>query len=177
MSKNVILPVAVLVAACVLTSCGMMAKLGGEGDLRDSMANMDRVMKDMTPMRRAEYKKQKQLAMLNDGKQLFGDPTLGKSGRSCESCHPGGGTSSGEAQIPMRDYSIPVPTLVGAAARFPQYKTASDRVITLAQMNNNCIRMFLGGDALELNSREAIALSMYVSSLSNGENVQIGPPD
>jgi thiosulfate dehydrogenase len=134
-------------------------------------------MKDMTPMRRAEHKKQKQLAMLSDGKQLFGDSTLGKNGRSCESCHPGGGTNGGEEQIPMRDYSIPIPTLVGAAARFPQYKTASDRVITLAQANNNCISMFLGGDGLELNSRAAIALSMYVTSLSNGESVQIGQPD
>ncbi|MEE9271614.1 MAG: hypothetical protein V3V49_15300, partial [Candidatus Krumholzibacteria bacterium] len=120
------------------------------------------------------HMKQKQMAMMNDGRQLFRDASLGKNGQSCESCHPGGGTTGGEAQIPMRDYRIPIPTLVGASARFPKYKVPNDRVITLAQMNNNCIRMFLDGKELELDSREAIALSMYISSLSNGESVQIG---
>ena len=174
MSKKVILPIAILVATFVLASCSMMAKMMGKGDLMDSMVNMDKVMKDMTPTQRAEHMKQKQMAMMNDGRQLFRDASLGKNGQSCESCHPGGGTTGGEAQIPMRDYRIPIPTLVGASARFPKYKVPNDRVITLAQMNNNCIRMFLDGKELELDSREAIALSMYISSLSNGESVQIG---
>ena len=80
----------------------------------------------------------------------------------------------GEAQVPMRDYRIPIPTLVGASALFPKYQKPNDRVITLAQMTNNCIRLFLDGKGVELNSREAVALSMYVSSLSNGQTVQIG---
>ncbi len=174
MSKKVILPIAILVATFALASCSMMAKMMGKGDLMDSMVNMDKVMKVMTPTQRAEHMKQKQMAMMNDGRQLFRDASLGKNGQSCESCHPGGGTTGGEAQIPMRDYRIPIPTLVGASARFPKYKVPNDRVITLAQMNNNCIRMFLDGKELELDSREAIALSMYISSLSNGESVQIG---
>ncbi|MFQ5512330.1 MAG: hypothetical protein ACE5EO_10840 [Candidatus Krumholzibacteriia bacterium] len=178
MSKKVLFPLAIVAMATVLSSCSMMggtmAKMMGKGDLMGAMVNMDKVMKDMTPSERAEHMKRKQMAMLDDGKRLFRDPGIGKNGQSCESCHPGGSTTGGEAQIPMRDYRIPIPTLVGASARFPKYKVPNDRVVTLAQMNNNCIRMFMDGKGLELNSREAIALSMYISSLSNGESVQIG---
>jgi hypothetical protein len=41
-------------------------------------------------------------------------------------------------------------------------------------MNNNCIRMFMKGKRLPLNSPESFYLAQYVSSLSNGDNVQVG---
>lgn len=174
MSKRFAFPLLLLMMALVLSSCSMMAKMMGKGDLMQSMVNMDKVMKDMTPAQRAEHMRQKQQAMLARGKRLFSDPSLGKNGQTCNSCHPGGATTGGEAHIPMRDYKVPIPTLVGASARFPKYKVPNDRVITLAEMDNNCIKMFLGGKALDTHSEDSIALAMYISSLSNGEGVRVG---
>ncbi len=71
-------------------------------------------------------------------------------------------------------YILPIPTLVGAAAHFPKYKVPNDEVITLQQMNNNCIRMFMAGKRLPLNSPETYYLAQYVTSLSNGDEVTVG---
>ena len=174
MPRKVLFSIVVLTVSLALSSCSMMARMTGKGDIVSALDNRDRVMKDMTPGQRVRHIRQKQATMMEYGRHLFGDAGLGTNGRTCESCHPGGGTTGGEAQVPMRDYRIPIPTLVGASARFPKYQKPNDRVITLAQMTNNCIRLFLDGKGVELNSREAVALSMYVSSLSNGQTVQIG---
>jgi len=182
MSKQIPLMTSVLVMGLFLASCssvkrtmgGPMASMMGKGDLMGAMKNMDKVMKDMSPEQRAQHIAQRQQEALNEGRHLFNDPGLGKSGQTCNSCHPDGTTTGGEAQIPMRDYKIPIPSLVGASARFPKYKVPNDRVITLAEMNNNCIKMFMDGKALALNSKESIALAMYMTSLSNGENVDVG---
>ena len=117
--------------------------------------------------------RQAHMMTLAFGEGLFKEASLGTNGQTCTSCHPGGGTTGGEAQVPMTDMRLPVPSLVGAAATFPKFKVPNNRVITLSQMNNNCIKMFMQGKPLELNSKEAIALSMYVTSLSNGEQVGV----
>jgi len=156
-----------------LGGCSMMAGMMGMGDLMSSMKNMDKVMKDMPPKERMAYMNEVQAKTLKEGAALFKDASLGSNGNTCTSCHPGGKSTGGEAQVPMRDFKIPIPSLVGAAATFPKYKIPNDRVITLTEMDNNCIGMFMGGDPLPLDSPPAIALSMYVSSLSNGENVQV----
>ena len=67
-----------------------------------------------------------------------------------------------------------IPSLKGAAATFPKYKKPAKRVITLSQMNNICIEMVMEGEPLKLESDEAIALAAYVTSLSNGLEVQVG---
>ena len=69
---------------------------------------------------------------------------------------------------------MPIPSLVGAASSFPKYKIPNNAVITLQQMNNNCIRMFMSGEGLDLNTPAAWSLETYVASLSNGEIVQVG---
>lgn len=174
MSKKILFSLSVLAAAVLLGSCSMMAKMMGMGDLMTAMENMDKVMMDMSPAQRSRHMAQKQRAALAHGRELFADPSLGQNGQSCNSCHPGGTTTGGEAKVPMREYRLPIPTLVGASARFPKYKVPNDRVITLAEMNNNCIKMFMGGKALDLHSQDSIALAMYISSLSNGEGVDVG---
>ncbi len=168
------------VFGCVLTAslvsgCGMMAGMMGMGDLMSSMENMDKVMMDMSMEERQAHMMNKQGEALAYGGQLFKDRSLGSNGQTCSSCHPGGGTTGGEAQIPMTEMKIPVPSLVGAAAKFPKFKVPNNEVITLSQMDNNCIKMFMQGKALDLKSKESIALAMYVSSLSNGEQVQVSP--
>ncbi len=174
MPKNKLYALAGIICAITLISgCSMMAKMMGKGDLLGAMENMDKVMKDMPMDQRMSYMNGIQAATLNKGKALFSDASLGKNGQSCNSCHPGGGTTGGEAQVPMRDYKIPIPNLAGVAATFPKYKVPNDRVITLQEMNNNCIKMFMDGKALELKSEEAIALGMYITSLSKGDDVEV----
>ncbi len=172
MRRVLTLPAAAIVGLLV-SGCSMMAGMMGMGDLMSAMNNMDKVMKEMPPGERMAYVGGIQKETLARGESLFSDASLGKNGQSCNSCHPGGGTTGGEAQVPMRDYRLPIPSLVGASATFPKYKVPNDRVITLTEMNNNCMKMFMHGKGLDATSPDAIALSMYVSSLSNGENVKV----
>ena len=165
--------ISAIVVITLFSGCGMMAKMMGKGDLMGAMKNMDKVMKDMPMDQRMSYMNGIQSTTLNQGKSLFSNTNLGRNGQSCNSCHPGGGTTGGEAQVPMREFRIPIPNLAGAAATFPKYKVPNDRVITLQEMNNNCIKMFMGGKALELKSEQAVALGMYVTSLSNGDDVEV----
>jgi len=173
MKGKLVLTSSLVIFAFVAAGCGMMAKMMGMGDLMNSMNNMDEVMA-MKPEQMKQHVMAKQTAAWQRGKQLFNDTSLGSKGLSCNSCHPGGGTTGGEAQVPMRKYKMPIPNLVGAAATFPKYKIPNDEVITLQQMDNNCIRMFMGGKGLKLDSADAFALETYVASLSNGESVTVG---
>lgn len=165
---------AVLIAFGV-SSCGMMAKMMGMGDMMSAMNNMDEVMA-MEPDEMMQHAAAKEKAAWESGRAMFSDGSLGgsKNEMACSSCHPGGGTTGGEAQIPMREFKMPIPSLVGSASSFPKYKIPNDDVITLQQMNNNCIQMFMGGHGLKLDSPDAWALEMYVASLSNGETVTVG---
>ncbi len=105
---------------------------------------------------------------IEKGKALFNDAKLGKTGTSCNSCHPGGDTSGGQVM------GMEIPSLKGAAATFPKYKMPAKSVITLEQMNNMCIKMIMEGEPLKLGGDESVALATYVTSLSNGVKVQVG---
>ncbi len=162
-----------------VTSCSMMgsmmAPMMGMGDKMSAMKNMDRVLA-MPPDEMKKYANAKEQASWEHGKAMFNDAELGgaKMGSSCNSCHPGGGTTGGEAQVPMRKFKMPIPTLIGASGTFPKYKIPNDDVITLQQMNNNCNKMFMGGNGLALNTPDSWDLEKYVASLSNGEEVSVG---
>ncbi|MFQ5512329.1 MAG: c-type cytochrome [Candidatus Krumholzibacteriia bacterium] len=147
----------------------------GKGDA--ALANMDKVM-GMGMDKAKPYMMKRSGEALAMGKKLFRDERLGSNGQSCESCHPGGTTTGGEAEIAKKmghgPYRLPIPSLVGAAARFPRFKVPNDEVITLEMMNNNCIRMFMKGKRLPLNSPESFYLAQYISSLSNGDAVEVG---
>ena len=67
-----------------------------------------------------------------------------------------------------------IPTLKGASATFPKYKASAQSVITLQQMQNMRIQMIMKGAPQKLDSADSIALSAYVTSLSNGIPVQVG---
>jgi len=105
---------------------------------------------------------------IEKGKVLFNNTKLGKTGTSCNSCHPGGGTSGGQVM------GMKIPTLKGAAATFPKYKNPVKRVITLEQMDNVCIDMIMEGKPLELGSDESVSLAAYVTSLSKGVKIKVG---
>lgn len=180
--KAVLLPLLGLIAAASIVSCGNTSRYKAnefgpkqEGNMEKALANIDKAMGNMdAAMKRAMSK---QAEVMKAGKALYNDPGLGKKGVSCNSCHPGGGTTGGEAEIKKKmghgPYILPIPSLIGASARFPKFKIPNNEVITLAQMNNNCIRMFQGGKRLPLNSPESFYLAAYVSSLSDGEEIQV----
>ena len=113
-----------------------------------------------------------QTAAIARGQAPFKDPSAGGGGRavSCNSCHVDGGPTGQTARVTDRDQQFAIPTLVGAAGRFPRYTAPYDAVTTLQQMNNYGNRVFMGGKGFELNSPEAWALEAHVASLSNGKD-------
>jgi len=146
------------------------------------MKNMDKYMGSkealMTKLPPSMMKKQK--SSVEEGKKLFNDTKLSANGQACASCHPGGGTTGGTVQTPMeseltgKPYEIPVPSLVGAAATFPKFKVPNDEVITISQMANNCIMMFMASKPLPIASHEMVQLTSYLHTLSEGEAVEPG---
>ena len=147
-----------------------------------AMKNMDKYMGSREAMMK-ELPKAVMSAQEQSGKRgekLFNNTKLGTNGQSCNSCHPGGGTSGGTVNTPMKSavtgkpYELPVPSLVGAAATFPKFKVPNDRVITVQEMTNNCIMMFMAAKPLGLMSPEMVDLTAYVHSLSTGEAVEPG---
>jgi len=116
-----------------------------------------------TPDPKVEFTK-----VLNRGKAVFNDPKLGKSGMSCNSCHPNGGTTGGQMM------GMSIPTLKGVAATFPKYKVQAKNVITLQQANNTYIQMIMKGNPHKLDSSDSVALAVYITSFSNGVPVQVG---
>lgn len=176
-------PMLAMVAVAFAIGCGTTSRYKAEefgpkqeGKMEVALANIDKAMQNMEATKQEAMAKQEEA--LRIGKELFNDANLGKKGLACNSCHPGGGTTGGEVEIKKRmghgPYKLPIPSLIGAAARFPKYKIPNNQPITLAQMNNNCIRMFMSGKRLPLNSPESFYLATYVSSLSEGDQVQVG---
>jgi thiosulfate dehydrogenase len=147
-----------------------------------AMKNMDRFMSSKEAMMKLpKHLKKTQDEYIKYGEELFNSKThLGTNGLSCASCHPGGGTTGGEAETPMpseltgKPYKLPIPSLIGAAATFPKYKVPNDAVITVGDMANNCIQMFMAAQPLDPKSKEFKALSAYVTSLSNDDKVSVG---
>lgn len=144
-----------------------------------AITNMEKVMLDMKMEERPKYMMKLTEESIAHGKQLFNANQLSTNDRSCNTCHPQGGTTNGEAEIPMAlkngmKPKLPIPSLIGAAATFPKYKVPSDAVIQLGEMSNNCIRMFMMGKPLDLSSKDARDLAAYISSLSNGREVEVG---
>ena len=147
-----------------------------------AMKNMDTYMASMAAMKKLpKHMMETQKQAMKYGEELFNDnKALGTNGQACASCHPGGGTTGGEAETPMasvvtgKPYKLPVPTLVGAAATFPKFKVPNNAVIDLTDMANNCIQMFMAAQPLDKKSKEARALTAYLTSLSNDDKVQVG---
>jgi cytochrome c peroxidase len=74
---------------------------------------------------------------ISQGKELFRNPQLGATGKSCNSCHPGG---KGLEQ----------------AAEYPDEK--------LAKVINRCIKGPLKGKDMKLSSNEIKSLMLYVKN-------------
>lgn len=151
----------VVVGAC--TELQQMKGGKSASMMSPAMDNMKKVMM-MPEQERMQHMQEIQMASLARGEALFSDATLGTNGQSCNSCHIGGQTTGGKVEM-MPGMKMAIPDLRGVAAGFPKYKVPNDAVITLADMNNNCIVMLQKGKPLPLDSREARDLALFVSSL------------
>lgn len=83
-------------------------------------------------------------ALVKKGVSLWADPSLGKSGASCSTCHPGGAGLKAEP--------------------FPKYISMADDIITLDQMINFCMTNPMKAKPLVWNSVEITALASYVKA-------------
>ncbi len=189
MSKNIyrkpVLLLSIIALGSTLVACESMQGATG-GNMTSSqtsnemsvekmtemaMGNMQKIMM-LSPADQQQYVMDVQQQSLNHGQQLFSDAGLGSNGFSCATCHPAGKTTGGK--VPMGKMKMGIPTLIGASATFPKFKAGNDAVITVAEMNNNCVVMFLKGEPLPLGSASSRDLSLYVTSLSKGESIMPG---
>jgi hypothetical protein len=96
-----------------------------------------------------------------NGLALFTSADLGTSGKSCESCHPNGGTEGMEME------GMATKPLTGIKDRYPGIFMMMDpeNEVTLAQAVNFCITNPLEGEALAEDSQEMSDLLAYLNSL------------
>jgi len=179
-TKSIRMGLAVAVVGMALAlAVGRHPAAMAQGQQMDPM--MDRAMKNMQKVMMLKdmdsYVMSKQSTSVARGKQMFSDNGLGSNGMSCVACHPGGGTTGGEVPVPgMPMARLKIPTLKGAAATFPKFKAPNDAVVSLAQMDNNCINMFMMGKGLDVGGQQATDLAAYVTSLSAGDPMAPGKP-
>ncbi len=102
------------------------------------------------------------------GQKLFMSEKFGGNGKTCNSCHPDGG-KSGSALPDGRK----IPALHNAAAIFPRYHPRKDRIFTLSDQVRHCIGE-IKGKPPEYASAELNAIVSYVSSLSEGQTIDLG---
>jgi cytochrome c len=166
-------PFAAILAPALLGHAGPVAAQGMSGKTPAAVKTMqDSAMKTMEKFmaipadKQKAYVAQKQKESMGRGEVAFKDTKLGTNGFSCATCHPGGKTTGGS--VPMGMMQMPIPSLQGVAAIFPKFKVGNDAVITLADMNNNCIVMFLNGEPLKTDSQKARDLAFFVTGFSQG---------
>ena len=107
---------------------------------------------------------------VEQGKQIFMHDTFGGRGMTCASCHKAAGM--GTTEVPGMDRKGP--SLANAAAVFPRYKARVHKVITLEEQIRGCIHGALGGKEPAYDSATRRALVTYVSSLAQGQRIDMG---
>ncbi len=86
---------------------------------------------------------------------------LDRHALTCIACHSGGGVGPGHTPS-----GLTLPSLQGAAARYPQVR--GGRVVTLEQQIAHCIAGGLGGQPPAAGSAAMTDLVAYLSALSRG---------
>ncbi len=98
---------------------------------------------------------------VENGLALFKSVDLGTTGKSCETCHPNGGTEGMEME------GMATKPLTGVKDRYPGVFMMLDpeKEVTLAEAINFCITNPLGGEALAEDSQEMKDFLAYLESL------------
>lgn len=86
--------------------------------------------------------------VIDYGKKLWKDPSLGKSGLSCATCHEGGRSFKETARKP-----------------YPHYVSMPNRVVTLDQMINFCMKVPMKAEPLAWDSEEMTAIAAYLENV------------
>jgi thiosulfate dehydrogenase len=105
---------------------------------------------------------------VHQGEKLFKSETFGGNGKTCNSCHPDGGRSGSAFPDGKK-----IPSLNNAAAIFPRYHARTEKVFTLSDQIRHCVSEFKGKPP-EFGSAQLNALVTYVSSLSEGQAIDMG---
>ncbi len=108
-------------------------------------------------------------AAVTKGASLFAHETFGGNGKTCETCHVGGGKAPG-----MLPNGHALPSLVNAAAIFPRFSRGAGKVVTLDGQIRQCIHGGLGATPPESGSPEIVALAAYLGSIAHGQTIDIG---
>jgi thiosulfate dehydrogenase len=103
------------------------------------------------------------------GSELFHHETFNGSGRVCNTCHLEGGTRAG-----LLPNGEAIPSLRNAATIFPRVRERDHALITLPDQIRGCVAGGLQGKPPEYGSEALNALASYVTSLSQGQPIDMG---
>ncbi|KXW56513.1 hypothetical protein LHV13_02975 [Ferrovum sp. PN-J185] len=106
-------------------------------------------------------------AKIKEGHQLFTTAKFQGNGRVCETCHVAGGRTAGH--LPN---GKPMPSLMNAAAVFPRIRQG--HITTLEDQIRKCVGGAIEGTPPDYGSEELGALSVYLTSLSQGKAIELG---
>ena len=111
----------------------------------------------------------------DQGAQIFANDTFGSKQTwvppnafsshvmTCAACHTDGGKSEGTTPAGAH-----LPSLIGAAAKYPKFKGKKHAVYTLERQIVHCVRAGIMGKPPGYNSPEMIDLVAYLTQLSKG---------
>ena len=94
------------------------------------------------------------MSVVAEGRELWVSPDLGTNGVACAQCHPNAANTHPET--------------------YPKFQQQLGRVIALRDMINWCLMSPLEGAALELDSREMVAIEAYVTHERRGVALEAG---
>ncbi|MEY2777887.1 MAG: hypothetical protein RLY30_1985 [Pseudomonadota bacterium] len=110
------------------------------------------------PFTQAELDKQQKAlwAVSEEGYNLWhgSKPSMTTNGLSCGNCHPDGAAANPQT--------------------FPKFIPAFNRVATFREMINWCIQNPQAGKALDVSSKEMLAMEAYAFSLHRGKPIEPG---
>lgn len=109
------------------------------------------------------------------GAQIFNNDTFGTKQTwvppnafsnhlmTCAACHSNGGKTEGTTPAGQH-----LPSLIGAAAKYPKYKAKKHEVYTLERQIVHCVRAGIMGKPPAYDSPEMVDLVVYLTQLSKG---------
>jgi thiosulfate dehydrogenase len=128
---------------------GLAAVVGATIALGSTASRADEFTKEDVERWNAQF-----MQVVQQGRELWTTPELGKNGVACAQCHPNAANSHPET--------------------YPKFQKQIGKVITLPEMINWCIRNPLEGVPLEVDSPEMTALVAYATYERRGVKLEPG---
>lgn len=94
------------------------------------------------------------MSVVKDGRELWISPALGTNGVACAQCHPNAANTHPET--------------------YPKFQQQIGKVIGFRDMINWCLQHPLEGEALDVNSRDMVALEAYATYERRGVKLEPG---